>query len=167
MSSTVKPIPEGFHTITPHLTVRNAKQAIEFYKKAFGAQELGVAHTPDGRIMHALLQIGDSKLMLNDEFPEMGGSRAPAPGSNIGVTINLYLEKVDPVFDSAVSAGATPKMPPTDMFWGDRYAQLSDPFGHNWALAQHIKDMSQEEMKQAQEEAIANMAKKGHLSKTA
>lgn len=167
MSGTVKAVPEGFHTITPHLTVRDSKRAIEFYKKAFGAKELGVVLAPNGKVMHALLQIGDSKLMLNDEFPEMGGERAPEPGDDTGVTINLYLEKMDPVFESAVSAGAKAKLPPTDMFWGDRYAKLSDPFGHHWALAQHVKDMTEEEMKQAQNEAMAQMAKKGHLQKTA
>ena len=167
MSGTVKPIPEGFHTITPHITVRNAKQAIEFYKKAFGARVDRVSETPDGKVMHATLQIGDSKLMLNDEFPEYGGASSPAPGENTPFTMNLYLEKVDPVFESAIAAGATAKMPPMDMFWGDRYAQVVDPFGHRWALAQHIKDMSAEELKQAQEEAVAQMTKKGNLAKTA
>lgn len=159
MPGTVKTVPEGFHTITPHLVVRDAKQAIEFYKAAFGAQVLGVHLAPGGKVMHATLQIGDSRLMLNDEFPEWGGSVGPQSPGNTGVTINLYLDNVDSVFQSAVSAGATVKMPPMDMFWGDRYGQVVDPFGHSWALATHIKDMTQEELVAASEAAMAQMSK--------
>jgi PhnB protein len=160
MPSNVKAVPEGFHSLTPHLTVRNAAQAIEFYKQAFGAQVLNMSPAPDGKkIMHATLKIGDSVLMLNDEFPEWGGALGPQLGASTGIVINLYLEDIDTVFQRAVAAGATTKMPPADMFWGDRYGQLVDPFGHRWALATHIKDMSQEEMHQAMEIVFAKMPK--------
>ena len=160
MPSKVKAIPDGFHSLTPHLTVRNATQAIEFYKKAFGADVLHVAPAPDGkRVMHAALKIGDSMLMLNDEFPDMDGSVGPQPGTNTGIVINLYTEDIDTVFQRAVAAGATTKMPPADMFWGDRYGHLVDPFGHRWALATHVRDVSQEEMKQAMEAACAKLPK--------
>jgi PhnB protein len=160
MPGKVKAIPDGFHSLTPHLTVRNAAQAIEFYKQAFGAQVLNVAPAPDGKkIMHATLKIGDSMLMLNDEFPEMGGGLGPQPGTNTGSVINLYIEDIDTVFQRAVAAGATTKMPPADMFWGDRYGHLVDPFGHRWALATHVKDVTQQEMKEAMEAACAKMPK--------
>jgi PhnB protein len=152
----VKAVPEGFHTITPHLTVRDADKAIEFYKKAFGAEVLHVAHTPDGKVMHAALRIGDSMLMLNDEFLEFG-TLSPLSFGGSGVIVHLYLENVDAAFERAVSAGVTVKMPLMDQFWGDRYGMVVDPFGHKWSLAAHIRDMSQEEMKQAQDEAMAKM----------
>ena len=152
----VQPIPPGFHTLTPHLTVRDADKALDFYKNALGAEVLNVARTPDGRVMHAMLRIGDSPLMLNDEFPEMGGLSPLSTGGS-GVTIHIYTENVDQAFDRAVSAGAKVRMPLMDQFWGDRYGILTDPFGHSWSLATHIKDMSPEEMQQAQEEAMAKM----------
>jgi len=160
MPGKVKAIPDGFHSLTPHLTVSNAAQAIEFYKQAFGATVLHMAPAPGGKkIMHAALKVGDSMLMLNDEFPEWGGSVGPQPGASTGFAINLYVEDIDTVFQRAISAGATSKMPPADMFWGDRYGQLVDPFGHRWALATHVKDMTQEEMQAAQEAAMAQMKK--------
>lgn len=156
--STVKPVPEGFHTITPHLIVRNSKAAIDFYQKAFGAQlQGGIAYTPDGKVMHALLKVGDSLLMLNDEFPEHG-VMAPQNGET-GISLHLYVEDVDELFDRAKEAGATVKMPLADMFWGDRYGKVVDPFGHMWTLGTHIKDMSQEEMKAAMDEAMGAMRK--------
>jgi uncharacterized glyoxalase superfamily protein PhnB len=119
MTDKVKAVPDGFHTITPHLTVRDAKGAIEFYQKAFGAQVLNVAPGPGGKVMHAALKIGDSILMLNDEFPEFGGQLGPsATGSS--VALHVYLDDVDTAFQRAVSAGATVKMPLMDQFWGDR-----------------------------------------------
>jgi uncharacterized glyoxalase superfamily protein PhnB len=156
--STVKPIPEGFHTITPHLIVRDSKAAIDFYQKAFGAQlQGGIAYTPDGKVMHALLKIGDSLLMLNDEFPEHG-VMAPKAGEG-GVSLHIYVDHVDELFDRATRSGAQVKMPLADMFWGDRYGKVLDPFGHQWTLGTHIKDMTQEEMKAAMDEAMGAMRK--------
>jgi len=159
MTDKAKTIPDGFHTITPHLTVRDANRALEFYKKAFGAEVLHVAPAPGGKVLHAALKIGDSMLMLNDEFPEMGGSLGPPATGGSGVTLHIYLENVDAAFERAVSAGATVKMPLMDQFWGDRYGQLMDPFGHQWSLATHTRDMSQEEMQQEQAKAFSKMPK--------
>jgi uncharacterized glyoxalase superfamily protein PhnB len=159
MTDKVKAIPDGYHTITPHLTVRDANRALEFYKKAFGAEVLHVAPAPGGKVMHAALKIGDSILMLNDEFPEYGGDRAPTAAAGSGVALHIYLENVDAAFERALSAGATVKMPLMDMFWGDRYGTVIDPFGHKWSLATHNRDMSQEEMQAEQEKAFAKMPK--------
>ena len=156
MPEQVKAVPTGFHTLTPHLTVRDADKALEFYKNALGAEVLQVARMPDGKVLHASLKIGDSMLMLNDEFPEYGGL-SPLSTGGTGVTIHIYTENVDAAFDRAVSAGAQVKMPLMDQFWGDRYGIVADPFGHKWSLATHVKDMSPEEMQQAQEEAMAKM----------
>lgn len=159
MTSQVKPVPDGFHTITAHLTVRDANRAIEFYKKAFVAEVLGVAPAPGGKVMHALLKIGDSMLMLNDEFPEYGGDAAPKSTGGTGVTLHIYIDNVDSAWERAVSAGASVKMPLMDMFWGDRYGTVMDPFGHKWSLATHVRDMSPEEMQREQEKAFAKMPK--------
>jgi len=155
--SKVKAVPEGFHTITPHLTVRNAAQAIEFYKKAFGAEVMNVMRDGDS-IMHATLKIGDSLLMLNDEYPQMG-SLSPLSTNGAGVTMHIYTDNVDTAFDRAVAAGATVTMPLMDQFWGDRYGLLTDPYGHKWSLAAHVRDMSADEVRKAQEEAFARMPK--------
>src|SRR5579885_2177602 len=156
MPEQVQAVPQGFHTLTPHLVVRNASQAIEFYKKALGAEVLGVSHMPDGRVIHALLRIGDSMLMLNDEMPEFG-ALSPLANGGSGVTIHVYTEDVDAAFNRAVSAGAKVGRPLMDQFWGDRYGVVTDPYGHQWSLASHIKDMSPEEMQSAQDEAFAKM----------
>ena len=150
----VKAVPEGTHTITPHLVVNGAEQALEFYKKAFGAQVAGVHKTPDGKVMHAEFRIGDSKLMLNDEFPEMGALSPKTLGGS-PVVLNLYMEDIDKVFNQAVSAGATVTMPLANQFWGDRYGQIKDPFGHTWALGQHVEDVSPEEMERRAREVFA------------
>jgi PhnB protein len=155
MTSKVKAVPEGFHTITPHLTVRDANRAIEFYKKAFGAEVVHNMPAPGGKVMHAALKIGDSIVMLADEFPEHGGATSGSSGD----ALHIYLENVDAAFERAVSAGATVKMPVMDMFWGDRYGQVLDPFGHRWSLATHTRDMSPEEMKKEQEKAFSQMPK--------
>jgi uncharacterized glyoxalase superfamily protein PhnB len=158
MANKVKAVPDGFHTITPHLTVRDAHRAIEFYKQAFGAEVLNLSPAPGGKkVMHAALKIGDSILMLNDEFPEWG-VEPPATGGS-GVTLHIYIENVDAAFERAVSAGATVKMPLMDQFWGSRYGQVVDPFGHTWSLATHIRDVSEEEMRQAQEKAFSKVPK--------
>jgi len=155
----VKPIPDGYHTLTPFLTVRNAARAIEFYKQAFGAQERGgAAKGPDGKIMHAELKIGDSVIMLADEFPEFG-SLSPESGGSPSMGLHIYVNHVDEAFDRAVKAGAQVEMPVSDQFWGDRYGKLKDPFGHKWSIATHVKDMSAEEMKRSMDEAMEKMQK--------
>jgi PhnB protein len=166
MTEPVKAVPTGFHTLTPHLTVRDADDALEFYKNALGAEVMGVARTPDGRVLHAALRVGDSMLMLNDEFPEMGGL-SPLSVGGTGVTIHIYTEDVDAAFDRALSAGAKVAMPLMDQFWGDRYGIVTDPFGHKWSLATHIKDMSPEEMQRGQDEAMAKMPSSEPARKTA
>lgn len=144
-----QPIPRGFHTITPHLVIQGASEAIEFYKRAFGAEELRRMEFPgkDGqvKIAHAELQIGDSRLLLVDEFPEHG---ATAPTRSSPVTIHLFLTDADAVFQRAVEAGATVTGPLNDMFWGDRYGTLVDPFGHHWAIATHLEDLSPEQVRE-------------------
>jgi PhnB protein len=147
--SKVKPIPDGMNTVTPYLVCKDAARAIEFYKKAFGAKEGGRLSAPDGKkVLHASLRIGDSALMLADEFPDWG-SVGPETLNGTPVVIHLYVKDADSVFDQAVKAGATVKMPLADMFWGDRYGQLRDPFGHVWSVATHVRDVSIEEMEQA------------------
>jgi uncharacterized glyoxalase superfamily protein PhnB len=162
----VKPVPEGYHTLTPSLTVRDAARAIEFYKQAFGAEVRGgVAKGPDGKVMHAELKIGDSVIMLTDEFPEFG-SLSPQSSGGAGMSLHIYVDGVDAAFDRAVKAGAQVEMPVSDQFWGDRYGKLKDPFGHKWSIATHIKDMSADEMKRSMDEAMQKMGKP-ELQKTA
>lgn len=154
----VKPIPEGYHTITPYLTVRNAAKAIEFYKQAFGAQSRGVMTGPDGKVMHAELKIGDSVIMLADEFPDFGSLSPESVGASSS-GLHIYVINVDKAFERAVKAGAQVEMPVMDTFWGDRYGKLKDPFGHKWSIATHVKDMSADEMKHGMDEAMAKMQK--------
>jgi len=151
---TVKPIPDGFHTITPHLVVKGAAKAIDFYKAAFGAEELSRHAMPDGSIMHALIKIGDSMLMLNDEFPQMG-AKGPTSIGGTSVTLNLYVQDADKSWERATKAGATVKMPIADMFWGDRYGILADPFGHAWSIATHKQDLTPEQLMQASKSAMS------------
>jgi uncharacterized glyoxalase superfamily protein PhnB len=143
--SKVAPIPAGFHTVTPHLVCEGAADAIEFYKKAFNAVELARMPGPDGKLMHAQLRIGTSNIMLVDDFPDWG-SVGPKALKGSPVTIHLYVEDTDALYNQAIAAGATAKMPPADMFWGDRYGVLIDPFGHSWSIATHQRDMTPEEM---------------------
>ncbi len=144
-----RPIPEGYHAITPHLVVKGASEAIEYYKRAFGAEEICRMPMPgpDGqmKVGHAELQVGDSRLFLADEFPERG---VTGPNGSSPVTIHLYVTDADAVFGQAVEAGATAIMPPADMFWGDRYGKLVDPFGHHWAIATHQEDPTPEQMQE-------------------
>jgi uncharacterized glyoxalase superfamily protein PhnB len=144
----VKPIPAGYHTLTPHMTVRDAQRAIEFYKQAFGATERGAMKRADGKVMHAELMIGDSILMVADEFPEYG-SMSPLSTGGTSMVLHIYVEDVDAAFDRAVKAGAKVEMPVSDMFWGDRYGKLADPFGHKWSIATHQADLSPEEMEKS------------------
>jgi PhnB protein len=146
--SQAKPIPHGMHTITPHLVCAGAAEAIAFYKKAFGAVELTRMASPGGKIMNAMIQIGDSRLMLVDEFPEWK-SFGPTSLKGTPVTLHVYVENVDVAFQRAVDAGASIKMPVDDMFWGDRYGIVEDPFGHLWSIATHIRDLSADEIRQA------------------
>ena len=175
----VKPVPEGYHTLTPFLTVKDAVRAIEFYKQAFGAQERGVAKGPDGKVMHAELKIGDSIVMLSDESGLLAapaaldlllaqhGVLSPQSSGGAGMGLHIYVDGVDAAFDRAVKAGAQVEMPVSDQFWGDRYGKLKDPFGHKWSIATHTKDMSADEMKRSMDEAMKNMAQPEKLQKTA
>ncbi|HZI94659.1 MAG TPA: VOC family protein [Patescibacteria group bacterium] len=147
MAKPGKPVPDGFHTVTPHLTMKNAGEAIEFYRKAFGAEEIARMPGPGGSVMHAEIRIGDSPIMLNDEFPEHG-ARGPKTIGGTPVSIHLYVNDVDALFDRAVKAGAKVTMPIADMFWGDRFGKLEDPFGHQWSLATHKEDVTPEECMQ-------------------
>lgn len=144
----VKPIPEGMHTVTPHLVCAGAASAIEFYKKAFGAVELHRMPGPDGTLMHAAIRIGDSVVMLVDENP-LWGVKGPKTLGGSPVTIHLYVENADAVYDQAIVAGASGAMEVQEMFWGDRYGMVIDPFGHNWSIATHVRDVSPEEMLEA------------------
>ncbi len=145
---TVKPIPDDMHSVTPHLVCAGAADAIEFYKKAFNAVEVGRLPGPQGKLMHAMIRIEGSAVMLVDEMPEWG-SFGPMSLKGSPVTIHLYVEDVDSVVARALAAGAKITMPVADMFWGDRYGKLEDPFGHHWSVATHVRDVSPEEMQQA------------------
>jgi PhnB protein len=153
----VKPIPEGYHTATPYLVVDNALAAIDFYKKAFGAQVVTRMDAPNGKIAHAELKIGDSMIMLSDEMPG-AGLRAPKSLGGTAVGVMLYVPDVDALYKQATSAGARTEMPVSDQFWGDRYGKLIDPFGHSWAIATHKEDVAPEEMKKRMQQAMAKMA---------
>ncbi|GJL52283.1 MAG: glyoxalase [Nitrospirales bacterium] len=144
----VKPIPDGMNTVTPHLICAGAAEAIKFYKNAFHAVEEGQIAGPQDKVLHALIRIGDSAIMLADEFPEQGGV-GPKALKGSPVTIHLYVEDADAFFARAINAGAKVTMPLTDMFWGDRYGKLEDPFGHHWSVATHIREVSPDEMQQA------------------
>ena len=158
MAGKVKPIPDGYHSVTPYLVVRGAAQAIDYYKRVFGAKERVRMDGPGGKIGHAELDIGDSVVMLSDEAPEQGAV-SPEALKGSPVSVFLYVEDVDATFQQAVKAGAKAVMPPTDMFWGDRFGKLIDPFGHNWALATHKEDVSPQEMEKRMAEAFAQAPK--------
>lgn len=141
MSKQVKPIPEGFHTLTPFLATQNAGKAIQFYKEAFNATEVEKHLTEEGKVLHAVLKIGDSLIMLADQSPEYSsGIVSPILLKGTTTQFHLYVEDVDSAFNQAIKAGAKVKMPVKDMFWGDRYGQLEDPFGHIWSIATHKVD---------------------------
>ena len=143
--SKVKAIPDGMRSLTPHLVCRDAAAAIDFYGRAFGAIELFRLPMPNGRLMHACVRIGDSQLFLFDEMPEHG-AHSPQTLKGTPVTLHLQVEDADAVFARAVQAGATVGMPLADMFWGDRYGQVVDPFGHHWSIATHVRDVRPDEM---------------------
>ena len=153
----VKPVPEGHHTVTPYLAVDDASAAIEFYKRAFGATEQMRMSAPDGKIGQAELKIGDSLIMLSDPFPQ-ATTRPPKELGGTTAGVFLYVEDVDASFQQAVDAGATVAMPLTDMFWGDRFGSLIDPFGHQWSLATHKEDLTEEEIAERGQAAMAAMS---------
>lgn len=150
----VKPIPDGMHTVTPHLICAGAADAIEFYKKAFNAVEIGRMAGPQGKLLHGAIRIGDSTVMLVDEFPDWG-SFGPKSLKGSPVTIHLYVKDVDAFVAHAAASGAKITMPLQDMFWGDRYCKLEDPFGHQWSVATHVRDVSPQEMQHAAQKACS------------
>jgi len=152
MANAVRPVPEGYHTATPYLICDNAAKAIDFYKRAFGAVEVVRMPTPGGRIGHAEIKIGDSYIMLADENPENNIHSAKHYGGT-PVSILLYVEQVDTIFNQAVAAGAKTVQPPRDAFYGDRTSSVIDPFGHSWYIHTHVKDVSPEEMRKAMQQA--------------
>ncbi|HRP98069.1 MAG TPA: VOC family protein [Rhodocyclaceae bacterium] len=147
----VKPIPDGMHSVTPHLVCDGAARAIDFYREAFGATEEARLPGPDGKLMHAMVRIGDSAVMLVDENREWG-TLGPKALKGTPVTLHLYVDDVDAFVARAVSVGATVLMPINDMFWGDRYGVLEDPFGHRWSVATHTRDVTPEEIRQAMQD---------------
>jgi uncharacterized glyoxalase superfamily protein PhnB len=149
--------PEQSHTVTPSITLDNASAAIDYYKRAFGAEEISRMATPDGRIMHAEIRLGDSILMLSDEFGQ-GDTRSPKSLGGTTANFHIYVPDVDATFAGAVQAGGTAVMPPSDMFWGDRWGLVKDPFGHSWGIATHKEDVAPEEMRRRAEEFGKRMA---------
>ena len=161
MAAKVNPIPSGYHTATPYLTLNDCARAIDFYKHAFGAQEVVRMEAMPGKIGHAELKIGDSMIMMADEMPGMG-ARSPQSLGGTTAAIFLYVTDVDASYKRAVDAGAKADIPPADMFWGDRYGKLTDPFGHSWSMATHKEDVSPAEMKKRMTEQSAKMAQQTH-----
>ena len=157
MPDNVRPIPDGYHSISPAITCKNAAAALDFYKEAFGATEINRMPGPGGMIMHAELRIGDSVIFISDEFPGM--SAAPSPTALHSTSLFVYTEDVDAAFNRAVKAGARADMPPSNMFWGDRYGKFTDPFGHQWGVATHVEDVAPAEMQRRSEEWTKQMAK--------
>lgn len=153
----VKPIPEGYHTVTPYLAVDDAAEAIEYYKNVFGAKERVRMEAPGGKVGHAELEIGDSLVMLSDALPQFS-TRAPTELGGTSVSVFMYVEDVDAVVKQAVDAGATVTMEIADQFWGDRFGSVQDPFGHLWSIATHVEDVPPEEMAERAKAALAAMS---------
>jgi PhnB protein len=154
---TVQPIPEGYHSVAPYLAVDGAEGAITFYEQAFGAKERGRMQSPDGKIAHAELQIGDSVVMLSDPFPGFA-TKAPTELGATTAAVMLYVEDVDAVVEQAVKAGATIEREVEDQFWGDRFGAVIDPYGHIWSIATHVEDVPPAEMEKRAQEAMAAMS---------
>jgi PhnB protein len=152
-----QPIPEGYHTVTPYLAVDDAAEAIDYYTKAFGAKERVRMETPDGKVGHAELEIGDSLVMLSDPFPQ-ASTKTPSELGGTSVSVFMYVENVDAVVKQAVDAGATVTMEIADQFWGDRFGSVKDPFGHLWSIATHVEDVPPEEMAERAKAAMAAMS---------
>jgi PhnB protein len=153
----VQPVPEGYHTITPYLAVDDASAAIDFYQRALGAKERVRMAGPGDSVMHAELEIGDSLVMLSDPFPQ-ASTKTPKELGGTSVNIFVYVEDIDALYNQAIDAGATSLMEPDDMFWGDRFGSVQDPFGHTWTIATHIEDVEPEEMEKRSQEFFAAMA---------
>ena len=159
MAKPGKAVPDGYHTATPYLSVTNAGEAIDFYKRAFGAEEIVRMPGPDGKsVMHAEIKIGNSMLMIADEWPQ-ADCKSPKTLGGTSVNIFLYVQDADATFQKAVNAGAKATMPLMDMFWGDRYGKVVDPYGHSWGIATHKLDMTPEEIEKGQKEFMAKMGK--------
>jgi PhnB protein len=159
MAKPGKAVPDGYHTATPYLSVTNAGEAIDFYKRAFGAEEIVRMPGPDGKsVMHAEIKIGNSMLMIADEWPQ-ADCKSPKTLGGTSVNIFLYVQDADATFQKAVNAGAKATMPLMDMFWGDRYGKVVDPYGHSWGIATHKLDMTPEEIQKGQKEFMAKMGK--------
>ncbi|HEX9745054.1 MAG TPA: VOC family protein [bacterium] len=157
----VKPVPDGYHTITPYIVVKGIDEALNFYQKAFDAEKIHVALMPDGKtVMHAEMQIGDSRIMMNDEWPQ-SNMLSPSSIGNSPVTLHLYVEDVDKIFQQAVDAGCQVGFPLEDTFWGDRYGLLIDPYGHKWSVATHKEDLTPEEMEKRSNEYFSRMGDHG------
>ena len=155
MSSTVKPIPDGYHTVNPSLTIKGAAEALEFYEKALGAEIIYSLPMPDGKVMHAEMKIGNSTIMLSDEFPDWG-ALSPATIKGCPITLMIYVEDVDASHAQAIKAGAKENMAPADQFWGDRMSGVNDPYGYKWNFLTHIEDVSPEEIKRRADEWLKN-----------
>ncbi len=153
----VQPVPEGYSTVTPYLAVPNAAEAIDFYTRALGAKETVRMDGPGGSIMHAELKLGDSLIMLSDPFPQ-ASTKTPKELGGTSVSIFVYVDDIDALYKQAIDAGATSLMEPDDMFWGDRFGSIQDPFGHSWTIATHIEDVSPQEMQKRSEDFMASMA---------
>ena len=158
MTKARNPIPEGLRTITPQLTVKDGAKALEFYKRAFGAVETSRFPGPGGIIMHSSMKIGDSQFFLTDQMPGQDWSVNPTKLGATSVVLNLYVTDCDKLYNQAISAGAKPTMPIADQFWGDRYGQVTDPYGHVWAIATHKEDLTPAEMEERGKQFMANLA---------
>ncbi len=163
MAPSKTPIPKGFRTVTPTITVRNAHEAVEFYKKALGAEEISRHLSPDGKITHAELKIGDSIIFVADESPAMGNKSPQTLGGTSG-SLYLYVEDADKAFQRAVNAGGKATMPVSDMFWGDRFGHLVDPYGQEWGIATHKEDFTEQEMSLRAKEFYAQMGQANRKS---
>ncbi len=160
----LEPIPKGFGTVTPYSSIEGAAKALDWYKKAFGAKELEREPTPDGKLIHGRIRIGDSIVMMSDVFPG-GDTQSPTSLGNTTTTLHIYTKNVDKLFQQAVDAGAKVSMPLDNQFWGERYGKLKDPFGHNWSISQRVQ-MSRQEMKEKQEQAMAMFSQGQHPGKS-
>ncbi len=159
MAHKVRAVPDGLHTITPSLIVKDANKAIDFYKRAFGAEAKAVHRSPEGKVMHAELQIGNSRFFLSDENPGMNNCQSPQTTGSVCCAMNIYTENADKLYNQATNAGATVTMPLENMFWGDRWGQVRDPSGHLWSIAQHVEDVSPEELDRRGREFFSKMSK--------
>jgi PhnB protein len=160
MARSLKPIPDEFHSVTPQLVVKGAAQAIEFYKKAFGAEERSRMASPDGKIMHAELKIGDSIIFLADEMPNPGGAKSPQTLGACTATLHVYVPDVDSAFRKAISAGGKETMAVADQFWGDRYGSFTDPYGHSWGVATRKEDLGRKEVEERAREFFGSVHRK-------